>query len=483
MESIFSGIFLSKPKQPHPPAPTTSSQPLHGPEEGMLSHDQAALHNYSALINDWAENLASKDIVYLALAKQQIHDKIDHLPKKAERIAELIQALNERNWTHPLFDNTEEFPFYALAAVKEGQLSVEQFTTLTFFRMALLSQQGKSAVRAVPLFKNGLVNPVALHIVHQTMLISRNQKNAKPHLTQEQLLAYFERMKNKPVSEQYFFVIDDEPDPAGNKESVSRGINKTGLNVLCRFKENDKPMRMVPSFTMMQELLNTKFSHPIKLKPRIGVSSDETVFAHHQRNEHVVATSMPRFDLPETADTYLAKLFDFPYHDLYHAWLLSSILNEHRSSLANLVTVAEELNVSSTNQSIREFAKQLRKDTIDMEYSRYRTDIYPDLDSDVRFWMTVGQVVTRTINQIKSIPIYEHQTVFYAVLEKIKSLNYFKPQRINTDGLCSAASKIKEEALEKNPELLLVAALSEKSFKEMLMSMQFGYYLHEKFHN
>ena len=92
---------------------------------------------------------------------------LTQLPTLNENIEKLVRALNEQDWTAPVFNDHALFPYYGLAAVREGFLMIEQFSTLMFY-WSLRQHHPQKEIQVIHFFKEEKMNQEAFDIIYET---------------------------------------------------------------------------------------------------------------------------------------------------------------------------------------------------------------------------------------------------------------------------------------------------------------------------
>lgn len=142
-------------------------------------------------------------------------------------------------------------------SIKETGTEACQAATPALFDGAI--RDHKIAPGSVPLFINGNINPVARRCIAQSLQAVRTPNPSKPsaylfsQLTGKQLDEFFERMKSKPASEQSFLLASGGPVRYPLLHLLTSKIGLMG------FFHCAGDVELVPSFEMMQTLLDVKY--------------------------------------------------------------------------------------------------------------------------------------------------------------------------------------------------------------------------------
>lgn len=393
----------------------------------------------TSVCRNWADHLSKRNNISLDEAYERIFSIIHKNTPDKNKITQLVQALEQRNWVNPLFSSLDEFPYYAMEALNEGMITLEQFTTLMFYRMAVQYHKNAKEIRSIALFvidpltKAPKPNPVARDLIQRTLrpvqtildpLYPESEllDETKPHLTDAQVDQFFEKMASKPLSEQQFFIAPDIQDESSQeiseivqdlldrKRTISQDIKETvGINVFNRFLlhspgKPDKKMRMIPSLSMMQIFLDVKFENPVKINPVICLSPIEAIWQNARERTRELAITFTNIKLPITADHLYAPAYDFPYHDFYHAIIASAVPQKHIEGFLILVEILEQMSEDRQFENIKHIIKEFADRILDMEKSYYRQDSKFTQKNpgpqDAVFWASVSSDLVSTQNRL-----------------------------------------------------------------------------------
>lgn len=272
----------------------------------------------------------------------------------------------------------------------------------------------RSEVKITPLFINQEVNPEARAIIKQTLEISDY-----PQLTDIQLDEFFQKMKEKPLSEQYFFSfvspdaveIDFDSYSIYPQPTISQAVRFLGLNVLLSYKTNEddsslKNRYMVSSFTMKQTFLDIKFGqNATKIAPVIGLATVNDIIQNGLTHTRVMSIAFPGFDLPKSADGYPApRDIDFIYHDFYHAWTCSQIPeNIQRAIIQTALLINKFVPEVSFSSS---YPHLLVEKLVDMEHTSYVKKFlgdFPMYSYEELFWISLAESVDAVKNKMPTV--------------------------------------------------------------------------------
>ena len=317
--------------------------------------------------------------------KKKLEEKLSktiHSSSFRDQVNALKVALQTQNWDAPVFQS-KDYPYLALAALHEGDITPETMATILIFYSA---QTETSNIKTIPLFIHGKVNEEAKRLVIETW--PPDQK------TEEHITAFFDRMRQADPSQQQFFLLpySQEQEYAGgnaNKMTFAGDIHsdRVGFNVFGACSEN---RHMLASMGMMQAFLDVASGNrAVKINPVIGLSSEKDIHDNGLNNERDMGLLFPHIDFPLYADGSTANGFRFWYHDFYHSCLCSLIPPEHRHLFVQFADII--LSHDPQNKQLKDSWNAF----VDMEMPLYRlgNDIMLT-DSDAltdAFWVSASR--------------------------------------------------------------------------------------------
>lgn len=316
-----------------------------------------------------------------------IEKQLENLPEKELHITQLLEALRRNDWKDPIFENLH-YPYFALAAVKEGKLTPFEFSTVMFYWATVESHvSSRDEIESIPLFIEGEPNPIAIKLISETMIYGRDTaeifrhgftNTGKSYISEEQLNELFERMKEFPLSEQQFFLI---PRPIDKKPTIKSGIQAAKFNIfadIINFKDQSQSKQMIPSLNLMQSFLDIKFqTNARRINPTLGDSPFSGIVANGCLGERDMGIPSPFKKMPERADGSLASGFYFPYHDFYHSFIVSGSPMEHGPAFIRAAYCVRE---AINTQEMRDYYALI----VDMENRRYHENYGFPYE---KFWM------------------------------------------------------------------------------------------------
>lgn len=315
---------------------------------------------------------------------------LNQLKNKETTIDELLFAIRNENWGHPLFDQPN-IDMYLLEALRRNLLNHYEFSWVTLFLMA------KKIARCMPtvlpvINKSGKLDKLAEIYLALTFLPTGRDKGQEPILDERQFSAFIRELRHFPRSEHSIILI---PFTERFQNGVLGRINKLGLNIFGRvsvFLDSKefrfKEMLMVAPLGMVQAFLNVKFgAKAIKLSPAIGPMPVSELRDNALEDTRVVSLDHSILDqlmdlkFPSIADGLDAPGVCFTYHDsCYHSYISSSIPPGIRRRFVKFYDFIRAHLVSSpTNQGCSadedRFFRKLSFMCIDMEHPSFRPEI------------------------------------------------------------------------------------------------------------
>ncbi|HVX01074.1 MAG TPA: hypothetical protein VHA52_11675 [Candidatus Babeliaceae bacterium] len=280
----------------------------------------------------------------------EVQEKVSQVTDS--EIEVLVRTIDSHQWHATLFTQNE-YPYQALAALRKGKITVQQFATIMFYWVNFTKRgiQGKMVL----LFNaDGTVNKEARDLIAETAT-TRSQTV----LTDQEIDELFEEMRKQPVSEQCFF-ISHNPKSASLTivDTIIEGIK---FNLFGKLKEGT----LIPSLSLMQASIKVRFKdQSIEINPVMGLSTEDDLFnaAPAKRD---MAIPFPGVTLPDTADGLPAKDQEFIYHDFAHMWWLANTPISHREKRRDMFKYLQQ------QYSNHPFAKALASVLVDMEGSTY----------------------------------------------------------------------------------------------------------------
>ncbi len=352
--------------------------PISGEEVGEASMPPESVRPVAT----WSESASYKEIKKIFSSVTRYLGDVDLLLEgirpRGEKIEQLCLHLARGEWNEISLKydlQWDDLPKDALRAFYEGKISMEQFSTISFFWS--LKKTSKSPIEVVPLFRGNEVNPKARDLIAETMKKSGLLQGRCPDfLDSSERVSFFARMHSAPKSEQYFFLCREEPGFfIGPISTITQEIYlRAGINVFNRSSCNGIDWEMTPSFSMMQQFLRTYAGDlAIKITPVIGLSSVEDIVVNLKTGTRDMALPFPGVFIPDSADTLKApKYRDFLLHDLYHTILCSEIPHEVRPTFSLLADIILELKESASDRRVVAFLDEFFHRIVDNEHPAFR---------------------------------------------------------------------------------------------------------------
>lgn len=242
----------------------------------------------------------------------------------------------------------QSYPYYALQAALKGAIREDDFYTLMLYygaKQTLPSISGHDTVQSIPLFSGDHPSNQATALLEDSFKVVGNEKGTS-FISPAEMNDFLKLMKGKSPFQQQFFLIPDYPYVVGGNKlitSTEKNEQEFGFNVFGRVTVDDKPMRIVPSFGMMQAILEARFDKdavdldPIFSAANFSTDQNKLTFL---AGKHPFSIPFPSCPLPERVAGALSYGIDFVMVQFFLAFLTSSIPEKDRKqSLAFLEMV------------------------------------------------------------------------------------------------------------------------------------------------
>lgn len=253
--------------------------------------------------------------------EHKINAKLASLLDVDKKIDELIQALVSKSpWE---FDETcinhEDMPYIALLAVQNKLIEVQQFATLMLYWSVVQDTGSAASIQSCRLFEEPGTE------LFQNLHSDYYDEEPVLDLVPKEYKEFLEKMKSLPVSEQQFFLIEDD-----KRHSILKVLELNNFTVFGQINRH----LMIASMGMMQTYLNVKFkSQAVDLNPVLGLSSVEDIRKNSLKNTRDIAFHFPNVSIPDKADNHSALWHRFTRHDFYHGVIVSCAPAAERSLL------------------------------------------------------------------------------------------------------------------------------------------------------
>ncbi len=306
------------------------------------------------------------------------------LGDKHRCISALVGALDRGDWDAEILEN-DECPYYALEAVRVGELGVKEFATYQVFWQMHQSHWNKSSIERVPLFQaDGSIHPTARAAIRHTMRLVNHKIYL---LTDQQINLLFERMRRWPKCHQVIWIV---PDIQGNSSlTISKAIHdQTNLNVFSRLPGCKR--MIVPPY-LVQTYLYLKYGvNAVEMNFVLGKSSAEDILSNGLHAKRDVALPHPGVPLPKTAHGFEAPGLDYTIHDEYHTEMGSTAPFFIRILYIRVARVAAKY-FNQVHPRTREQLKNLYNECIDMELTQFRYEKRDGESLNTLFWMQLSR--------------------------------------------------------------------------------------------
>jgi arsenate reductase-like glutaredoxin family protein len=242
-----------------------------------------------------------------------VEERMKKLPQHT--LNKFIKSIEQGNWEEIL--SIESYPFYALKALKDESISVEDFASV----MMPWASPDTHKIRIEVFGDNGEVNPQARNLIEQTLQI-----DGIPQLRDEELTNFFELLSKESPIQKQFFVEFRNSKKLFHLDHFRNKIGDVfwGFNFLSSCNMNGQPKYIIPSLSMMNCFLKVKFKdNAMQLNPVLGFSTAKDIEMSGRINKRDFALRFPDISLPREDGLQKLDGFDFTYHDFFHTAIAS----------------------------------------------------------------------------------------------------------------------------------------------------------------
>ncbi|MBS0615477.1 MAG: hypothetical protein JSR58_02875 [Verrucomicrobia bacterium] len=389
---------------------------------------------------------------------------------QALSIIETLDSFDFRNAPNNSVLFKDDFPFLVLSALqcewldqKNGEMQAA--TALNFWSAYQFHDKNSQVIETIPLFQNDQVNPLAEPLLKETF--KRSIDNFE-YLEGNKYVKFLEQMRQLPKSEQQFLLVPDIQ--KAEDQTVSQAIKKNAhFNVFNRTPHKGQTMRIVPSVGMMQAFLNAQYDEPVKITPRLYLSSIEQIRECGLTDTRDMMTSVPSKyksnRCPDKADGYLAPWYDFAYHDFYHAHVCSAIGKAYRRAGIAASDALMEFSRTMLPPTDRQGLEELAIAFIDMEYPAFIPKRQASAPPEQLFWEAINEqfnIHERKEHESRASFI-SHKTILQALQHLYSTFVHEKkgPSELNKESF-KALLKAKKDNLETRINLATKMLMEQK---------------------
>lgn len=328
--------------------------------------------------NNYREVLRNLSVEQLAAVEKQLQDLSD----KEHATRDLAGTLNTTGQYVASEREGNLYSYYALAALRAGLISLAQFATTRMYD-AIQPEQSVSLFTS-----DGAVNPLAQQNILDTL---------GPFSSEDFIMCFFDEMRKCPKSEQQYFIIASNLACEQEHVSIIDIFQQMGFEQLRHIAPN---MRMVPSFSMMQKILELRCKKSVvTMCPAIGMSTLEGIANSERRDRRDCFLPFPTVENPTIVDYRCAlQPIDVTYHDFFHAFVLSHIPPHFRKAFIRLAEEVLKLSQETSDPELAQLMKQLHERCIDMECEHFM-DAYPTKQGPLfgaeDYWLGVEACVSQ----------------------------------------------------------------------------------------
>ena len=248
-----------------------------------------------------------------------------------DQIQKIIQCCNDPSLimnNHFCFFKSMDFPYVTLRALRDGQINVNEFSTLLSLH-GIYKENSENNVafemkHKVVFNQNGKPNKESWRAIQATLNKSNiNTTTAFNFDVKKTIKNMQKQLKSaRPIEARFWHY--DIPD-SSEKPTIADVTRDIGAWALSRYDDQE----MLPSTTMRQALVDSAFGEEAhRINPVIGVSSPDDLRQGGLGRYRDFALPFPGNPLPKTADYYPApNIADFQHHDFYHLLRVSLLKN------------------------------------------------------------------------------------------------------------------------------------------------------------
>lgn len=360
------------------------------------------------------------------------------LPASLDSDEALAAAIEQGHWQQ-LFSaenpNRDHLPFQALRCLRKGLLDNMAFSTSQmFYNIFSHPDNASTQIRVVPIFnQDGEINPQAKNMIDATMRIfssckrmymEQQKREQEAFLASQSLgmlgsdnlltlltgvlgqghefdtsdwdnpnktalkswepaeeIAFYDLLRQLPVSEQQFLVMPD-PHYDGkefideSKTTIMREISfRLNFNVFNRFRLSGKPVVMIPARGMMQSFIEAVYPDTApRAAYRFGLSTVSGLYESMKAGARDMYQSfLPLAHLiPEKLDRLTARLShaEGELHDFYHQMLAANIPAQDIKMMCDFID--EFYRFAALDKEHSQYAERYAELVLDLEHSSYR---------------------------------------------------------------------------------------------------------------
>jgi hypothetical protein len=371
--------------------------------------------------------------------RESLENKMNHLhDPEARKLNQVLDSFNSSPLSNSIW-NDEEFPLYALKALKEDLIDGMDFSTSQLFYNVINHPKNKKACRFIPLFVGNTFNPEARKLIIETLKpciiqgveLSKyeetihNLKN--DFMTGKQTDLFFNMMRQlNPIQQMFCLIL--EPCPLVGEQaillknnllnkSVVDGINlkEPGFNVFNRLTNqlDKRYWRMIPSKGMMQMYLYAT-GRCSTLISQFGLASLDNLEQNFYNHERPMVLEFKYLDRVNQADGLPCRegAIEDSFHDCYHIDISSST-EDDLNKWKGMKRVIIENKTSERDSIVKNFYQFIDEKILDAEhvsYQNYRilkqkeeSGILEEQAPECLFWNSINFIFRNSIEQFSLI--------------------------------------------------------------------------------
>jgi hypothetical protein len=453
----------------------------------------------------------------------QMRDLIQLIPVRRANIESFYHLLKGGEWellrsNYPSL-HLDFLALDAFLAFYLKKIELAEFCTTLFFYYAL-KEYPKESVRIFRLYEEDeSENDEAIEIIESTF-------DERVDLDE-----FFDVMAEKPMSESvFFFLRADErvkPENQSIKDrifDVIRGeititdeiLDATGINYFHLFDFEGEKYQMIPSFSMMQELINViSKENKVRINPTFGLSTINDICKNGLYGSRDMGFYFPPIEinyfrslevsLPDRADGFLAPTkIDFLKHDFYHSIRASEVPPKFRIKMIEIANLVSLIKLEVSDPILIDYLSEFYERLIDMEHQYFSCEELAKLPEEGKyesaFFLSLEDSALRAIdksiisqffrgepysrvsmlNRFIQIPLFLKQNrVFKRIAEKINSCRLLIDLEIDKRKMYESLNHyfhdmeaylpVKEEVFELKSSIELTINKETKSLSEWLL--------------
>jgi hypothetical protein len=329
-----------------------------------------------------------------------------------QEMANQIQNLtNDNRWWENALSKHENFPYYALHAVRKGFISVKSFANICCY-WGGIQEEKKHGVQIlpIPLYDENDINAPNQLLVD----VLESQKAYDENFSRLRIEKAICQVLNEGSSfDKTLFKIKLNENFSPLKESYCRqpdmlyGLSCSASYNIMMFTSDEKYL-MVPSFTLFEALLKEKFDCPSLPNLVLGKSRLEDIRKNGETHRRDCALPFPGIFFKAADGNPCRSFLSFIFHDMYHSYVAScaGVQTEAFINVAKIIRA----HARSLDRGLAKEKKELYHLACiieDMEIYRYEMQSRVDLKPSELFTIDLIDAIRRAESDGSSVIPYE----------------------------------------------------------------------------